>query len=330
MVLRSLRYGWLLWLLLGWAVDAQSDFGRVAFSVLNDADIVHISQIEFQTLNQELEVVSTFGLTQRTLLRQAQAGTLGRTVFLSNETPFSQTFFVTLIVDDLQVAFLLDGVLDKRHPVVLAPGSQRRLSMTFPRLERQGLHNFVLVAFYDVQEEGASLQGIFPPYADSVMVGAGAPQRVSLARPDDAAFVQGKSVQPSLKLPARGLTLSRERVPSDEASVLRSPLSATSGQTLAYFIHMRNGLPRNGTMDEFVLVALWDGVQIPVDAAADEPVARFFLPLNGLATIEAKLELPDAPGSHTLDILAIRNPYALQTSTGTLEVVNARLDVELH
>lgn len=310
------------------AVQAQSDLGKIAFSVIQDGNIVHVAQIAFQSVGDTLAVASTIGVTQRPGLLRIEAGeALERTLFLGNETPQPQTFSVTLLLDDRQADLTLEGTTDKNHVITVDPNAQQRLTMRFPALEA-GLHNFILLVFYDVSSSAGRAQGLFTPYADSLMVGEGPVPEVSVARPPDDQFLEGRSVPGNQALPPRGLSLSATETPTTEQELLHPPLELKAGEPFSYFIHVRNGLPRQGEADEFVLVALWDGVQVPVDPRGQAAIAHFTLPANGLVSVPAQL-VPATPGTHTLNLLAIRNPYALQAGMGTLEVLHLGVTVEV-
>ena len=64
---RSVRYGLMLMVLFGWLGYAQENLGAISFSILNDADIVHVSRIGFQTVTGAASVTSTLSVTQSSL-----------------------------------------------------------------------------------------------------------------------------------------------------------------------------------------------------------------------------------------------------------------------
>jgi len=315
---------------LVWLAQAQTQGGRISFSIINGEDIVHVSQIEFQTVSGEVSVTSTIGITQRSLLQVQSDEGFERTFVIGNETPREQTFRAILIVDDRQVELSLDGAKKLQHTFSIPTNDQRRLTFAFPGQSDVGLHNFVLVVFYDIQFDSGDIQGILPPYADSVLVGQADPQAGALARPPAEAFLMGQPVSATLSLPPRGLTMSRNAEPDSESDLLSSPLRLGASQPFSYHIHVRNGLPRQGEADEFVLITLVDGVQIPVDARSENIVAYFQLPRNGLATLPAQLDAPEETGLHSLDVLAIRNPYDFLVSMGSLEVLYNGLTLEVN
>lgn len=322
---RAIRVCLLLVGLAGVVGAAQPQGGRIAFSILNGEDIVHVSQIEFRATPGQTSVTSTIGITHRTPLRLAPDEGFSRTFVLNNDTASPQTFRATLILDDQQTAFSLDGTARAQHTLSVPANSQLRMTATFPGSAQSGLHNFVLIVFYDVRFPDSAAQGLFTPYADSLLVGEVDPNQESLARPDEDAFVLGATVPATRNVPPSGLTFSRVTDPTSEGELLKSPLSLPAGQPLDYHIHVRNGLPRQGEADEFVLIVLLDGAQPPIDEA--QPVAYFRLPRNGLATIPARLAAL-GPGTHTLDALAIRNPYDFLLSMGSLEVLYGGLTLE--
>lgn len=325
-----LRWGLLMLALAVGSVQAQTQSGSISFSVLDETKIVHVSQIELQASAGVVTTLSAIAITQRTELRQSAGSALARTLVLGNETAQAQAFSVILLLDDEQVAFSLEGKTDALHRFSLDANQQRRSELRFPALSEAGLHNFVLTVFYEVELGDTLAQGIFTPYADSLLVGDGAAPDDSAARPADDAFLQGQTVSLSASLPPRGLSLSASQMPGAESDLLASPLSLRASQDFSYFIHVRNGTPRQGEVDEFVVIALLDGMQIPIDEGAQMQVAYFTLPRNGLATIPARLKAPSAPGSHALDVLAIRNPYEYLLLRGSLEALHTRLLLEVN
>jgi len=316
--------------MLIWLAQAQTQGGRISFSIINGEDIVHVSQIEFRTVPGEVSVTSTVGVTRRSLLQVQPGESFERTFIIGNETPHDQTFRSVLIVDDQQVELSLDGAKQLQHTFSIPANDQRRLIFAFPGQTEVGLHNFVLVVFYDIQFDSGDIQGILTPYADSVLVGQADPAGGSLARPEADAYLLGQAVPATLSVPPRGLTMSRSAEPASESELLSSPLSLSTSQVFSYHIHARNGLPRQGEADEFVLIVLVDGVQVPVDAQSDNIVAYFQLPRNGLATLPAQLDAPEAAGPHILDVLAVRNPYEFLAAMGSLEVLYNGLILEVN
>lgn len=316
--------------LIGGTAQAQGRLEKLAFSVLaeDQTQPVHIAQIAFSTVGGSISVSSTVGFTQRVGLLRVETGeSFKRTLFLGNETGQEQRFTVLLLLDDRQVELALDGRRAPVHTLAVDADSQVWLPMAFPAQSEAGLHNFVLLVFYELAVESETLDGLFTPYADSLMVGDGDPPARSVAAPGQDAFVEGRTVRGTLALPPRGVSLSRTETPETDADLLDSPLGLSAGQRFAYFVHVRNGQPRQPERDEFVLVVLWDGVQVPVQADADDPVVYFTLPANGLVNLPATLAIPDDPGEHTLDILAIRNPYQFQAGMDSLEVLHERFQV---
>lgn len=327
---RCIRWGALaLALVAGW-VQAQTQNGSIAFSVLDGTNIVHVTQIELQASAGVVTTLSAIAITQRSELRISAGSALTRTLVVGNETAQTQEFSVALLLDDAQVEFSLDGRTEALHRFSLEANQQKRGELRFPALSEEELHNFVLVVFYVVELGDTVAQGIFTPYADSLLVGGEAAPDASAARPADDAFLQGQPVSLSAGLPPRGLSLSTSQMPDAESDLLASPLRLRADQAFSYFVHVRNGMPRQGEVDEFVVIALLDGVQIPIDSSADVPVAYFTLPRNGLATIPARLKAPNTPGEHTLDVLAIRNPYEYLLSRGSLETLHTRLILEVN
>ena len=329
-MIRCIRWGTLTLALLVGSVQAQTQSGSISFSVLDEAKIVHVTQIELQASAGVVTTLSAIAITQRTELRQSAGSALARTLVVGNETAQTQEFSVVLLLDDAQVQFSFDGRTEALHRFSLEANQQKRGELRFPALSEEGLHNFVLVVFYVVELGDTQTQGIFTPYADSLLVGDEAAPDASAARPADDAFLQGQPVSLSAGLPPRGLSLSTAQIPDAESDLLASPLRLRADQEFSYFIHVRNGMPRQGDVDEFVVIALLDGMQIPIDEGAQAPVAYFTLPRNGLATIPARLKAPSAPGDHTLDVLAIRNPYEYLLSRGSLETLHTRLLLEVN
>lgn len=315
---------------LVWLAQAQTQGGRISFSIVNGEEIVHVSQIEFRSVPGDVSVTSTVGITRRSLLQVQPNEGFERTFILGNETPNDQTFRAVLIVDDRQVELSLDGAIALQHTFSIPANGQRRLLLDFPGQTEVGLHNFVLVVFYDIAFDSGGIQGIFTPYADSVLVGDADPQAGSVARPEADAFVLGQGVPATQSVPPRGLTMSRNAEPTSEGELLSSPLSLSVDQPFSYFVHVRNGLPRQGQADEFVVIVLVDGVQAPVDDTSEDMVSYFLLPRNGLVTLPASLTSPGAPGPHTLDVLAVRNPYDFLTTMGSLEVLYNGLTLEVN
>jgi len=319
--------------LIGGAAQAQGRLDKLAFSVLaeDQTQPVHIAQIAFSTVGGSISVSSTVGFTQRVGLLRVETGeALQRTLFFGNETAEEQRFTVLLLLDDRQVELELDGARAPLHTITVEADSQLRLPMAFPAQSEPGLHNFILLVFYELGVEGTTLDGLFTPYADSLMVGGGDPPARSAAAPGADVFVEGRSVRGTLAVPPRGVSLSRVETPEAESDLLRSPLRLSAGQRFSYFVHIRNGQPRQPERDEFVLTVLWDGVQIPVQADDDDPAARFTLPANGLIDLPASLAVPHAPGEHTLDMLAIRNPYQFQAGMESIEVLHERFRVNVN
>lgn len=324
------RWGLLMLALVAGSVQAQTQSGSIAFSVLDGTKIVHVSQIELQASAGVVTTLSAIAITQRSELRIGAGSALARTLVVGNETAQTQEFSMVLLLDDVQVQFSLDGRTEALHRFSLEANQQKRGELRFPALSEAGLHNFVLVVFYVVELGDTQTQGIFTPYADSLLIGDEAAPDASAARPADDAFLQGEPVSLSMALPPRGLSLSTAQMPDEESDFLASPLRLRVEQAFSYFIHVRNGVPRQGEVDEFVVIALLDGIQIPIDEEAQAPVAYFTLPRNGLATIPARLKAPSAPGDHTLDVLAIRNPYEYLLSRSSLETLHTRLLLEVN
>jgi hypothetical protein len=321
-----------LLLLGGWGALSQSDGGRISYSVLKeDNDIVHVSQLELRVVSGSVSISSSVSVTRRTELRLDPGASLERTLFIGNETDQPQQFTAVLFIDDEQTTFSLGGRSSAAHTIEVPSNDQARqdLKITVPREE--GLHNFVLVVFYTIElSSGASSESIFTPYADSLIVGEGNVPSQSAAHPGDDAFLRGTTVPSTMTLPPRGLTLSRNETPSSESALLDSA-SLSAGGTLNAFVHVRNGIPRQGNFDEFVLFALIDYEQISVDPSSDVPVAYFELPTNGLVSIPASFVAPDAPGDANLDLIAIRNPYGFLGATGgALEVLHHRVKLTLN
>lgn len=325
-----IRWGTLMVALVVGTVQAQPQTGSISFSVLNGTKIVHVAQIELQASAGVVSTLSAIAITQRSELRVSAGSALSRTVMVGNETAQTQDFSVILLLDDVQEPFSLDGRTETVHRFSLGANEQKRAEMKFPAVSEAGLHNFVLAVFYDVELGQAQTQGMFTPYADSLLVGEGAAPAASVARPADDAFLAGETVSLGAGVPPRGLSLSTTQMPDEEGDLLASPLRLRADQEFSYFIHVRNGVPRQGNADEFVVVALLDGVQIPIVTGAQVPVAYFTLPRNGLATIPARLKAPAAPGEHVLDVLAIRNPYEYLLLRGTLETLHIRLLLQVN
>lgn len=327
---RSVRYGLMLMVLFGWLGYAQENLGAISFSIFDDTDIVHVSKIGFQIVTEAASVTSTLSVTQRSELRLGVGESLQRTLFLSNETARPQEYFVVLIVDDHQVEFELDGKRAKTHALSLEPNAQLRMPIRFPALKQEGLHNFVLLVFYDVLINESNLLGMFTPYSDSLIIGADAVPQVSVAKPQEESFSQGRPSQANQAVLPRGVSLSRSEAPSSQQDLLTTPLNVDADQVFAFHIYIRNGLPRQGEADEFALIALWDGVQVPIDSNSPDPVVYFRLPDNGLINISARLEIPKDTGRHRLDILAVRNPYNVQGGMGSLEVLHTHLRIDVN
>ncbi len=334
-VCNFLKFSCLLLILLSGVVHGQ-DGGRIAFSILSedgdDSDIVHVNQIEYRLLNNSISVISNISVTQRKALRMPPNVAFDRTLVLGNEGQIGQTFNLVLLVDDIQMKFGLNDNIQPFHTVTLMPGEQKRPTLTFPGVAEEGLHNFVLVVFYDIEVSPDNfVRGFLTPYADSLLIGEDEIPDESEARPDSDSFIAGRSVSAALSVPPRGVNLSRQEEPTSTGDLLSSPHRLSTGQSFSYFAHVRNGVPRQGNSDEFVLVALLDQMQIPVDNRTDDLVSHFTLPNNGLATMPAQLDTPDTPGLHNLDLLAIRNPYDfLPRGTSSLEVLHMNLELNVN
>lgn len=320
------KYCCLLLILLSGVVHAQ-DNGRISFSVLDDGNIVHVTQIEYRIVGGSLSITSTISVTQRRELRVPEGAAFDRTLVLGNDGQMDQSFKVVLLVDDEQMPFALNDNIQPFHTINLSAGQQERPTITFPGVDEEGLHNFVLVVFYDIEiSSNNTVRGIFTPYADSLIVGEGGIPGQSVAHPEGDEFVQGATVPGSMRVPPRGVTISRSAEPTSESDLLESPQRLSAGQSFSYHTHVRNGVPRQGNRDEFVLVSLLEQMQVPVDNRDDDMVAYFNLPINGLATMPAQLSAPDQPGTYNLDLLAIRNPYEfLPRGTSSLEVLHTNV-----
>jgi hypothetical protein len=321
-----------LLLLGGWGALSQSDGGRISYSVLKeDNEIVHVSQLELRVVSGSVSISSSVSLTRRTELRLDGGASLERTLFIGNETDQPQQFTAVLFMDDEQTSFSLGGRSSTAHTIEVPANEQERqdLKITAPREE--GLHNFVLIVFYEIElPSGATSESIFTPYADSLIVGEGNVPSQSAAHPGPDAFIKGVTAPSSMTLPPRGLTVSRSETPSSQSELLDSA-SLSAGGTLNAFVHVRNGIPRQGNFDEFALFALINYEQIPVDPNSDAAVAYFELPTNGLASIPAAFVAPDTPGDANLDLIAIRNPYGFLGSTGgALEVLHHRVKLTVN
>jgi len=334
-VCNLLKFSCLLLILLSGVVHGQ-DGGRIAFSILSengdDSDIVHVNQIEYRLANNAISVISNISVTQRRELRMPPNVAFDRTLVLGNEGQIGQTFNLVLLVDDLQMNFGLNDNIQPFHTVTLMPGEQKRPTLTFPGVAEEGLHNFVLMVFYDIEVSPDSfVRGFLTPYADSLIIGEEDIPDESEARPDGDDFLAGRTVPFSLSVPPRGVNLSRQEEPTVSSDLLSSPQRLSTSQSFPYFAHVRNGVPRQGNSDEFVLVALLDQMQIPVDNRSEDIVSYFTLPNNGLATMPAQLDAPSTPGLHNLDILAIRNPYDfLPRGTSSLEVLHMNLELDVN
>lgn len=318
---------------LGLAVGAlaQGRLDKLSFSLLDGEQPVHVAQVAFQNNGNRAIVVSTVGFTQRSgPLRLEPGAPLRRTLFLGNASPRPQTFTALALVDDLQRELGLDGQSAPVHALTVEADAQKRWDLTLSAPSERGLHNLLLLVFYAYTGDQGSSEGLFTPYADSLVIGVEEVPPTSVARPEDEAFLEGRPVGVSTALPPAGISLSRTEKPSSESELLDSPLRLRAGETFTGFLHVRNGLPRRGDVDEFALVLLWDGRQIPVDVEASGPVAHFTLPLRGLADVPLRLAVPEAPGDHTLDVLAIRNPYRLQAGRDAMEVLHRRYAVEVN
>jgi hypothetical protein len=285
--------------------------GAIGFVVADsNGEVLYAAQISYSEEEGGLRPGANFSYSRGpAYIREEEP--LPREARLVNGTPKPQEFTLVMLLDNLQVEFPLDGRAGTVHQVQLEASGEEILSAELPLVE-EGLHNLFLICLYHLQGDAAEAAGHFPPYVESLFNGEGRPPRITAARPAEEEFLHGnRGHRLTRVLPQGGLAVSTERYPAEEE--LLSELELQPGEEFTYYIQMRND-PTAPRAEEFSIVALLDGVQIPVGGDEEHPVMNLCLPAGYEIALKAELTAPTTPGGHELWLLALGNPYARRDS----------------
>ena len=243
--------------------------------------------------------------------------------FFWHDCPRTRIYDFTLMVDNRQIAFEIEGqdMARFRHEFTVETNAPLVREFTFPR-QSQGLHNISLVAF---AKEGECFQpppgftliprnSVIAP-SRSVLVGLEEPPEFTVARPlSPESFRMGREQQiPNLN-PGIYISLS----PNPDYAELRFLPSGTSlkvGERFDYFIYVRNSFSTFQQIREWAIVAFVEALQVPIDPFPAHPIwyGSVILPAGYEILLPASLVAPREPGIYGLVLMMFAEPYRLTT-----------------
>jgi hypothetical protein len=241
----------------------------------------------------------------------APQDTFHKEFLFGNMQKKEHNYAVSLFVDFKQRPFILDGQNQLLHRITLGAFEERKYDLKIMGLS-PGIHDaFLLVVVEpdnhstDPKFREATLLSQTVSFRFTLIVGESKETHV----PKGAKIAASNFKYPSPPLGSlkKGwLTVNNE--PDMAGKLWLDGTSVQVGSEVPYYIHVCNDDASPQSEQDYVLIALLDWYQIPINDKI--PILQFSLDKKQRLRVPAVVKLSD-PGKHELTVLLVEDPYEL-------------------